>query len=100
MIAYANATKFNSVKTPVAAQPCRPIIVSFDDLPDDAYIRESQLIRNPKYPGRPTPVPISPATLWRKVKAGTFPKPVKLSERVTAWRVGDIRAWMAAPAKV
>jgi predicted DNA-binding transcriptional regulator AlpA len=34
--------------------------------------------------------------LWRKVKAKTFPAPVKLSERVTAWRVGEVRAWMEA----
>ena len=39
----------------------------------------------------------APFALWRKVKAGHFPKPVKLSERVTAWRVEDVRAWLAAP---
>jgi len=32
------------------------------------------------------------------VKAGTFPKPTKLSSRVTAWRVADIRDWMSAQA--
>jgi prophage regulatory protein len=31
-------------------------------------------------------LPFSSATLWRKVKAGTFPQPVKLSAGVTAWR--------------
>jgi prophage regulatory protein len=35
-------------------------------------------------------------TLWRKVKAGTFPKPVKLGEKMTAWRYEDIEAWMEA----
>jgi predicted DNA-binding transcriptional regulator AlpA len=30
------------------------------------------------------------------VKAGEFPKPIKLSERVTAWKVEDVRAWMQA----
>jgi predicted DNA-binding transcriptional regulator AlpA len=39
-------------------------------------------------------VPFSSATLWRKVRSGEFPAPVKLSDRVTAWRVEDIRAWM------
>jgi prophage regulatory protein len=47
------------------------------------YVRQSQLI--------PSIFPFSSATLWRKVKAGTFPKPVKLGPRITAWRVEDIR---------
>ena len=56
------------------------------DLPATGYVRQSQLI--------PAIVPFSSATLWRSVKAGTFPAPVKLSDRVTAWRVEDIRVWM------
>ena len=58
----------------------------FDELPATGFVRQSQLI--------PNIVPFSPATLWREVKAGTFPAPVKLSQRVTAWRVGDIRSWI------
>jgi len=72
------------------------IIPSFDAQPDSAFIRESQLVRSHKRPDAPVPLPFSAPTLWRKVKAGTFPKPVKLSERVTAWKVGDVRAWIAA----
>lgn len=64
---------------------------TFDDLPDSGFIRQAQLV--------PNVVPFSPATLWRKCKAGQFPKPVKLSERVTAWRVGDIRQFLVAQAK-
>jgi prophage regulatory protein len=56
------------------------------ELPQTGFVRQSELI--------PNPIPFSPATLWRKVKDGTFPAPVKLSERVTAWRVEDVRAWM------
>jgi predicted DNA-binding transcriptional regulator AlpA len=41
-------------------------------------------------------IPASPATIWRKVKAGTFPQPVKLDERITAWRMDDIEKWLAA----
>ncbi|WP_240791975.1 helix-turn-helix transcriptional regulator [Rhodoferax bucti] len=37
-------------------------------------------------------------TLWRKVKSESFPTPVKLSVRVTAWRCGDVRAWLKAQA--
>ena len=68
----------------------------FDALPDSALIREAQLVQSPKRPDNPAPLPFSAPTLWRKVKAGTFPKPVKLSERVTAWNVGAVRAWMTA----
>jgi prophage regulatory protein len=68
---------------------------AFDALPDSAFIRESQLIYSPERPTFPAPLPFSVATLWRKVAIGTFPKPVKLSERVTCWKVGEVRAWMA-----
>ncbi len=58
----------------------------FDGLPAIGFVRQSRLI--------PSIVPFSSATLWRKVKAGTFPAPVKLSARVTAWRVEDVREWV------
>jgi predicted DNA-binding transcriptional regulator AlpA len=38
-------------------------------------------------------VPVSRATRWRWVKAGKFPKPVKLTDHITAWRVQDVRQW-------
>ncbi len=41
--------------------------------------------------------PISHASLWRKVKAGTFPKPVKLSEGITAWKNSDLLEWESDP---
>ena len=41
-------------------------------------------------------VSFSAPTLWRKVKAGTFPKPVKLGEKMTAWRYEEVEAWMEA----
>ena len=69
---------------------------NFDTLPDIAFIRESQLVQSPKRPEAQAPLPFSAPTLWRKVKAGTFPKPIKLSDRVTAWKVGDVRAWIAS----
>lgn len=55
-------------------------------LPPTGYVRQSRLI--------PHIIPFSSSTLWRKVKAGEFPAPVKLSPRVTAWRAEDVRAWM------
>ena len=40
-------------------------------------------------------IPFSKSTLWRRIQAKTFPHPVKLSERITVWRVEDIRRWIA-----
>ena len=98
------SSKLKARKKPVASSiPAQKATIHqsvFDALPDSAYIRESQLVQSPKRPDTPAPLPFSAPTLWRKVKAGTFPKPHKLSERVTAWQVGTVRAWMAAQATV
>ena len=34
--------------------------------------------------------PMGSATVWRRVKIGTFPKPIKLGENITAWRAEDL----------
>ena len=57
----------------------------FDDLPDDALLREKQIL----FPGGP--IPVSRSTWWAGVRAGRFPQPVRLGPRTTTWRVGDIR---------
>ncbi len=69
---------------------------SFDTQLDSGFVREDQLVQDPKRPEVKAPLPFSSATLWRKVKAGTFPKPKKLSSRVTAWNVGSVRSWLKA----
>ena len=71
-------------------------IPGFDAMPGSALVRQSQLIRDPKNPTRPAPLPFSPSTLWRRVRDGSFPQPVKLGERFTCWKVCDVRAWMKA----
>lgn len=39
---------------------------------------------------------IAPSTAWRRASTDpTFPKPVKLGNRCTRFRVGDIRAFLA-----
>lgn len=55
---------------------------SFDSLPDSAHVR---------LPTVTSLFACSPATAWRWVKGGRIPKPRKLSQRVTAWNVGDLR---------
>jgi predicted DNA-binding transcriptional regulator AlpA len=61
-------------------------------LPETGYVRLPQIIGNPKAnPPIPAIFPFSKSTLWAKVKAGSFPAPIKLGPRITAWRVSDIR---------
>jgi predicted DNA-binding transcriptional regulator AlpA len=67
----------------LATQPKQPPAT----LPESGYIRITALTKI---------IPFSASTFWRKSKAGTFPAPVKLSEQITAWRVEDVRAWMAS----
>ncbi|RYF23171.1 MAG: AlpA family phage regulatory protein [Oxalobacteraceae bacterium] len=56
-------------------------------LPTHGFVRQSFLLHHV--------VPFSAATLWRNIKSGKFPAPVRLSARVIGWRVEDIRAWVA-----
>ncbi len=61
---------------------------ALSDLPVDGFVRQPQVLRL---------VPFSSATLWRRIAAGRVPRPVKLGDRITAWRVADIRQFMADP---
>ncbi len=42
-------------------------------------------------------VPFSDTTLWRRVKDGTFPKPIHISTNAIAWREADVEAWIRSP---
>lgn len=53
--------------------------------PEIHFIRERGLLEL---------APISHATLWRRIKGKTFPALIKLSERVTVWRLEEVRDWM------
>ena len=62
-------------------------------IPAAGFLRLHQIIGNPKAaPPIPALIPVSRSTWWAGVKAGRFPKSVKLGPRTTAWRVEDIRA--------
>jgi len=52
------------------------------ELPETGFLRLSQVLKF---------IPLGKTSWWKGVKSGRFPKPVKLSERCTAWRVEDIR---------
>lgn len=66
----------------------------FDTLPDDAFLRQYHLVKARRTTPGYTILPFSAATLWRKVKAGTFPSPVKVAGNITAWKAGDVRRWL------
>ena len=63
--------------------PSLPSALSqFDSLPDSAHVR---------LPVVAALHGISDPTVWRWVKSGRLPSPVKLGPNTTGWRVGDLR---------
>jgi len=46
-------------------------------------------------PGKPGLFPVSPATIWRWVALGRFPKPYKLGENTTVWDAEEIAQFIA-----
>lgn len=60
---------------------------NFDSLPDSAFVR---------LPVVAALKACSTATVWRMVKRGDLPSPRKLSQRITAWNVGELRKALAA----
>ena len=62
----------------------------FDELPDSALIQIRQLTNFEV-------TPYSTTTIWRKSRSGEFPTPIKVSNGITAFRVGEIRQWLADP---
>jgi predicted DNA-binding transcriptional regulator AlpA len=39
-------------------------------------------------------LPVSPATIWRWVKDGTFPAPFKLGLNTTVWDASEVHKWI------
>ena len=38
------------------------------------------------------PIPVSKSTWWKKVRTGEYPAAVKVSARVTCWKLQDVMA--------
>ena len=67
--------------------------MSVNTLPETGLVRLPQIIGDPKAnPPVPPIIPVSKSTWYEGIKKGKYPPPVKLGERVSAWRVEDIRA--------
>jgi prophage regulatory protein len=58
------------------------------------FIRITHIIGDPRRGIKPL-IPVSRSTWWAGVASGRYPKPIKLSEGVTVWRVADIDALCA-----
>jgi len=58
------------------------VLKNFDVLPDAANVRQAVV---------EALFSCSSATLWRRVGDGGIPKPRKMSKRISAWNVGEIR---------
>lgn len=43
---------------------------------------------------------LSRSTIYRHVGAGTFPAPIKLTERLIGWRESTISGWMDSRAEI
>jgi len=59
------------------------------ELPDEGFVRLPIVLAH---------FPVSRSAWWAGVKIGKYPKPVKLGENTSAWRVEDIRALISLTA--
>ena len=52
---------------------------------------EDQMLRPPEVMAR---TGLSRTTLWRRVRAGTFPPPCELGENSIGWPASAVNAWL------
>lgn len=60
-------------------------------LPETGYVRLPSVL---------AVYPVSKSKLYSDIKEGKFPPPVKLSERVSAWRVETLREFLESVGEV
>lgn len=61
-----------------------------NSIPQTGFVRLPQIL---------AVFPVGKSTWWAGVKSGKYPKPVKLGENTTAWKVEDIHALIASHAE-
>lgn len=67
-------------------------MVITQQIPETGFLRVWQIIGDTKAtPPIPALIPVCRTSWLNGVKSGKYPKPIKLGERTTAWRVQDIR---------
>jgi prophage regulatory protein len=65
----------------------------------DYQLPQTGFLRLPAIIAPHGPIPVSKSTWWAGIKTGRYPKPVKLSARISAWRVEDIRRFIESGAQ-
>lgn len=58
------------------------------DQPQDRFLRINEVLDR---------TALSRATLYRKIKDGTFPRQVRIAARCAAWRESALEEWMNNP---
>jgi prophage regulatory protein len=83
------------------AQNKRSLTNNFSDyqteypLPQTGFLRLHQIIGNPKAkPPIPALIPVGKSTWWEGCRSGRFPQPIKIGNRITVWRVQDIKDYI------
>jgi prophage regulatory protein len=83
--AYAQAESPHKPTPPAATAETKPDPVR---RPPNAIMRRSEV---------ESETGLSRSTIYQRIKAGTFPKPVHLGARSVGWRVADVDAFLASP---
>lgn len=76
-----------AIATPETHEAIPDALRDFDKLPNAANVRDKVVAGL---------YGCSVPTVWRMAKDGRLPRPRKLSDRVTAWNVGELRAALSA----
>lgn len=64
-------------------------------LPETGFLRLKAIIGDKKaIPPIPPLIPVSKSTWWAGVRSRRFPAPIRLTPRVTVWRVEHIRKFI------
>jgi hypothetical protein len=61
-------------------------------------LRQTDFVRPSGINGPGGPIPVSRSTWWACVRSRRYPRPVKLSPRITAYQIEDIRRLIARSA--
>jgi hypothetical protein len=78
--------------TPIATKTTTALKITppLYQLPETGFLRLCQIVVDKKT-NTPPIIPVCRSSWLNGVKSGKYPKPIKLGERTTAWKVEDVR---------